>query len=277
MGGSSMESVYGELSRPYNLTPEQVADYRREGHIYLADVASRDVIGSIRPHLLSIIEEVVARQDAQGRTENYSSFFTQVSNVWRLNRDISEFILAERFGRIAAELMGVDGVRIYHDQALIKEPGGKPTPWHQDQYYWPLDTAHTITMWMPLVDVTTEMGSMSFAAGSHLENLLKDKPISEDSDAYFEGLIGSKKYAVKTYQLKAGDATFHSGSTIHSAHGNSSKRRREVITIIYYADGTRILEPDNEHRKVDMEVFHPGQKPGEIAASELNPLVYKNG
>jgi ectoine hydroxylase-related dioxygenase (phytanoyl-CoA dioxygenase family) len=275
MGGSSMQSEFGELSRPYKLTPEQIAEYRREGHIYLTDVASREVIGSIRPRLLSIIEEVVAKQDTQGRTENYSTFFTQVSNVWRLDRDVSDFILAERFGRIAAELMGVDGVRMYHDQALIKEPGGKPTPWHQDQYYWPLDTPHTITMWMPLVDVTTEMGSMSFAAGSHLENLLKDKPISEDSDAYFEELLGSKKYPVKTYQLKAGDATFHSGSTIHSAHGNSSTRRREVITIIYYADGTRILEPDNEHRKVDMEVFHPGQKPGEIAASELNPLVYK--
>jgi len=46
------------------------------------------------------------------------------------------------------------------------------------------------------------------------------------------------------------------------------------MAIIYYADGTRIMEPDNEHRKVDMEVFHPGLKPGDIAASELNPLLY---
>lgn len=27
----------------------------------------------------------------------------------------------------------VDGVRIYHDQALFKSPGGGPTPWHCDQ------------------------------------------------------------------------------------------------------------------------------------------------
>lgn|GEM_PF-3615286 len=37
-----------------------------------------------------------------------------------------------------------------------------------------------------------------------------------------------------------------------------------------FANGTRILDPDNEHRKVDMEVFHPGQKPGELAASDKN-------
>jgi ectoine hydroxylase-related dioxygenase (phytanoyl-CoA dioxygenase family) len=270
-----MQSAVEELSRTFELTPEQIRTYRRDGHIYLTGVASRKTIQSLRPHLLSIIDEIVAKQDAQGRMENYGSFFTQVSNVWRLKEEVSKFILARRFGKIAADLMGVDGVRIYHDQALIKEPGGKPTPWHQDQYYWPLDTRHTITMWMPLVDVTTEMGSMSFAEGSHLTDLTNDKPISDESNAYFEELIASEKYPVKTYRLQAGDATFHSGWTIHSAHGNSSTQRREVITIIYYADGTRILEPDNEHRKVDMEVFHPGQKPGELAASELNPLVYK--
>ena len=63
--------------------------------------------------------------------------------------------------------MGVDGVRLYHDQALYKEPGGGFTPWHQDQTYWPLDTTHTITMWMPLLDIPPNVGSMRFASGSH--------------------------------------------------------------------------------------------------------------
>src|SRR5207249_11996994 len=55
---------------------------------------------------------------------------------------------------------------LYHDQALFKEAGGGRTPWHQDMYYWPLDTDRTITMWMPLVDVPAEVGSMLFASGS---------------------------------------------------------------------------------------------------------------
>jgi ectoine hydroxylase-related dioxygenase (phytanoyl-CoA dioxygenase family) len=269
-----MQFTADELSRPYDLKPEHIDYYRQHGHIYLNGVASKETIQSFRPHLLSAMDEVIRKQDSQGRTDNYSAFFTQVSNVWRLRDEIRTFILARRFAKLAADLMGVDGVRLYHDQALIKEPGGKPTPWHQDQYYWPLDTRNTVTMWMPLVDVTTEMGSMSFAVGSHLDELTNDKPISDEAHDYFEKLIASKKYSIATYQLQAGDATFHSGSTIHSAHGNSSTERREVITIIYYEDGTRILQPDNEHRKVDMEVFHPGRKPGETAESELNPLVY---
>ena len=36
----------------------------------------------------------------------------------------------------------------------------------------------------------------------------------------------------------------------------------------------RILQPDNNHRRVDMKVFHPGQRPGEPAASPLNPVLY---
>jgi hypothetical protein len=64
------------------------------------------------------------------------------------------------------------------------------------------------------------------------------------------------------------------GDVLHSAHGNNSNGRREVITIIYYEDGTRTMEPDHEHRRADMEVFLPGLRPGDIAASELNPLLY---
>ncbi|MBV8689372.1 MAG: phytanoyl-CoA dioxygenase family protein [Candidatus Eremiobacteraeota bacterium] len=49
-------------------------------------------------------------------------------------------------------------MRLYHDQALIKEPGAGYTPWHADQFYWPLDSAKTITAWVPLRAVPLEMG-----------------------------------------------------------------------------------------------------------------------
>lgn len=262
------------LRSPYRLSEEHLLRFRQDGHILLRQVCPLEILQHNRELLLKVVDDVVRKQDTQGRLEDYSSLFTQVTNVWRKNEQVREFIFARRFAEIAANLMGVKGVRLYHDQALIKEPGGKQTPWHQDYYYWPLDTEHTVTMWMPLVDVTRDMGSMSFVTGSHRNSAFTPMPISDTSQKYFETIIGEQHSAVASYELKAGDATFHSGRLLHSAHGNSSNKRREVITIIYYADGTRILEADNEHRKVDMEVFHPGQKPREIAASELNPLLY---
>lgn len=263
-----------DLSSEHQITQEYHGRYQRDGHIILPSVASQEEVNIYRPVITGIVDEVARKKDAQGRISDYSAMFTQVTNVWRLNETIKRFVFAKRFAKIAADLMGVKGVRLYHDQALIKEPGGKPTPWHQDYYYWPLDTEHTITMWMPLVDCPRDMGTMSFAVGSHTNSAFEQLPISETSQEYFERMIREQNCETPSYELKAGDATFHSGRTLHAAHGNNSTRRREVLTIIYYADGTRIMEPDNEHRKVDMEVFHPGQKPGELAASVLNPVLY---
>lgn len=262
------------LSSDYPISGEQHEQYQRDGHIFLNNVASREEVDAYRPLITGVVDDVAKVRDPQGRISDYGKMFTQVTNVWRKSEEVRRFIFSRRFARIAAELMGVHGVRLYHDQALVKEPEGKPTPWHQDYYYWPLDTEHTVTMWMPLVDVPQEMGSMSFARGSHKNTAFQQLPISDTSQAYFDKVIREQKSKTCSYSLKAGDATFHAGRTLHAAHANASTSRREVITIIFYADGTRIMEPDNQHRKVDMEVFHPGQKPGEIAASELNPLLY---
>jgi ectoine hydroxylase-related dioxygenase (phytanoyl-CoA dioxygenase family) len=172
--------------------------------------------------------------------------------------------------------MGVKSVRLYHDQALFKPPGGEKTYWHQDMFYWPLDTDKTITMWMPLVDVSEEMGTMIFACGSHKEGLMSDAPISREGGSDVEKLIAGRGYACRSHVLKAGDATFHSGYIAHSAYPNVSKAVREVITIIYFADGASLLVKPSTYQKVDAEVFVPGGLPGQPAVSPLNPLLYSS-
>ncbi|GJQ20101.1 MAG: SnoK protein [Bacteroidia bacterium] len=262
------------LENEYPLHEAACESYRRNGHIFLPGVVPAAEVQTIRPVILGVVDEVAKARDAQGRISDYSSLFTQVTNVWRLNETVRTFVCARRFAGIAARLMGVNGVRLYHDQALIKEPGGRPTPWHQDAYYWPLNTDHTVTMWLALVDIPQRMGTMSFVNGSHRNGSFRPMEISDDSQRYFESIIREERPEVQSYELRAGDATFHSGRTLHSAHANNSDRRREVMTIIYYADGTTVLEPDNEHRKTDLKVFLPGAKPGGPAVSELNPLLY---
>src|SRR6185295_6998121 len=120
---------------------------------------------------------------------------------------VRRFVCAPRFARVAALLLGVCGVRLYHDQALFKEPGGRPTPWHRDQYYWPLDTDDTVTMWMPLVDVSLEMGPMTFASGSQAAADVPMLPISAEADAALAGYVAARRFALATAPLRAGDAT----------------------------------------------------------------------
>ena len=97
------------------------------------------------------------------------------------------------FAKVAAALLKVDAVRLYHDQALFKEAGGGHTPWHQDQYCRPLDTEHTLTIWIPLVGVSRDMGSLQFVPKSHKEGHLGDFPISDESERYFQNLLRERE------------------------------------------------------------------------------------
>jgi ectoine hydroxylase-related dioxygenase (phytanoyl-CoA dioxygenase family) len=169
----------------------------------------------------------------------------------------------------------VEGVRLYHDQALFKEPRGGHTPWHQDQYYWPLDTTDTITMWMPLAEVTEEVGSMVFVTGSHLLGDLGAGHISDRSQAAIDRLIEERGLTTDTHgSLEAGDATFHAGWTLHSASPNPSGAMRPVMTVIYVADGARVLEIERDEQRLDLALYLPGAVPGAPAATDRNPLLW---
>lgn len=262
------------LDSPYPLTAGQIASYRNDGHALLRGVASAAEVAAFRPAIAELVWADARRMGKLEERDTYHRAFVQVANLWECSATVARFTHARRFARIAAELMGVAGVRLYHDQALFKEPGGGATPWHQDQYYWPLDNDNCVTMWMPLVDVPVEMGALTFASGSHRDGCLAALAISDESEAALRAIVERRGYPIVNAPLVAGDATFHAGWTLHTAPGNQSDVVREVMTVIYIADGTRIIEPDNPHRPADLARWFPGLAPGDSAASELNPLVY---
>src|SRR6266852_768399 len=246
--------------------------FERDGHIHVHGLASRHAIAQYRAVIVAVVE--TAKDQPQGRIDDYSKLFTQVTNLWRISDAARQIVFSRRFAKAAAQLLGVSSVRLYHDQALFKPPGADRTPWHQDRYYWPLDSDRTITMWMPLVDVDMQMGSMIFASGSHRATGLGDLIISGETDRSLTSIIKERRWPVWSEPVKAGDATFHAGGTLHSAGANRSDRVREVLTIIYFATGTRVAPPANPNQQVDLEVFLPGARPGEEAKSELNPVLY---
>lgn len=130
-------------------------------------------------------------------------------------------------------------------------------------------------MWMPLVDISDEVGSMTFASGSQREGYISKLGISDESHTTWKEYIDSKGLPLVNYGcMKAGDATFHAGWTLHSAPGNPTNALREVMTLIYYADGVTVAKPDSNSRKNDLRKYFPGCRPGDLAASPLNPVVY---
>lgn len=264
-----------DLSAAYALAPGAVEAYRRDGHVQVKGLCSAAEIAAYRPVIVGTVDRYKSSLPPLAERDTYGKAFIQIMNLWKMDPEVAKFTLARRFAKVAAELMGVSGVRLYHDQALFKEAGGGHTPWHQDQFYWPLDTDRTITMWMPLIDVGTEMGTMKFASRSQRDGYIGKLAISDKSEAIFKQYVSDKGYpVVESGAMRAGDATWHSGWTLHAAPGNATARVREVMTIIYFADGTKVGAVDHPNRQADLDGWLPGLKTGDLAASPLNPLLY---
>ena len=262
------------LDERYTISGSQVSNYQRDGHLFLPQLLPSNVMPSWRQVISKAVDHYNTETRPLAERDTYGKAFLQVFNLWTRDEAVRRFVLARRFAWVAAELMGVERVRIYHDQALFKEPGGGITPWHQDQYYWPLDTRDTITMWIPLADVEEGMGMMEFVSGTHREAYIANQAISDASEAFYREYIGQHGHQpVGAKTARAGDASFHAGWTLHRAMANQSSKRREVMTVIYFADGARIDNPIRDETRGDLKAWLDNLPEGSLANSSLNPVV----
>ena len=108
-----------DLSQAFALRDEDVRAYREQGHVVLRGLASLQELAHFRPALLEAGEAARSDHRPLAERDTYGKAFIQMSNLWRHNDVARAFVFARRFARVAAELMGVSGVRLYHDQALF--------------------------------------------------------------------------------------------------------------------------------------------------------------
>ncbi|MFB7814472.1 phytanoyl-CoA dioxygenase family protein [Paenibacillus chitinolyticus] len=255
------------------LSPGQIEEYRSKGHVYAGRVASEEDVAALRPLVRELVRTCVKEDRPLEERDDFGKAFLQLINLWQRDEAVKQFVFARKFARMAADLLEADGVRLYLDQIFYKEPGGGPTPWHQDgAYMLRFKPDKLITLWLPLTDIPDDMGSLRFISGAHeIERMKSSGNIL--LDAVRRGLpeTGYKG-------MKAGHATFHSGWTPHSALANPTDSMREVLTITYIAEDAVIADPeDNEARRKHLETYFPGRKPGERADSPLNPVLYSRG
>lgn len=264
------------LDSEYSLSQAHIDHFREKGYARVDGLLSPEEVAVYR----GVILEAAMKHNRETRPleerDTYGKAFLQVMNLWTVEEQVKQYVLSRRFAKVAADLLGVPSVRLYHDQALFKEPGGGHTPWHQDQFYWPLDTSRSVTLWMPMVEITPDMGSMTFAEGSHLEGFIElSHQISDVSEAFFDGYVRGKGYKLSGGgPMQAGDATFHTGWTLHKAPGNPTHRTREVMTVIYYPSDAKVKEPTNDFQIADLKTWLNGLPVGAPAAGPLNPVVY---
>ncbi|MCU0324768.1 MAG: phytanoyl-CoA dioxygenase family protein [Spirosomaceae bacterium] len=262
------------LDTPYQLPAEAIEFYQKNRYIKLKNVLDAETLTYYGEAITRKVNEINKQDKPLDQRDTYGKAFLQIFNLWREDDTCKEFVLSKRLGQIAAELMQADGARLYHDQALFKEAGGGITPWHADQYYWPLSTDKTVTAWIPLQPVPLEMGPLEFSAGSHAIVEGRELAISDDSEQKIQQKlrVTDFKHVIEPYDL--GEVSFHSGWVFHRAGANNTDQVRKVMTMIYMDRDMILKEPENENQKKDWEVWCPGAKVGEVIDTYLNPVIY---
>jgi ectoine hydroxylase-related dioxygenase (phytanoyl-CoA dioxygenase family) len=268
-------TIVTQLAESYPLPDSARKTFDVDGFVHLPGVLSPDAVAAYEPALTQKVIELNTMHLPMEERTTYQKAFLQVENLWRHSAVVRELVFSGRLARIAAELLGVGGVRLYHDQALYKEAGGGLTPWHADQYYWPLANDRSITAWIPLQETPLEMGPLSFARGSHRFSHGRDMPISDESEAMLRAALAEQDFPLVEEPFALGDASFHLGWTFHRAGVNASSAARRVMTIIYIDADVTVAEPVNGAQRIDLATYLQNAPVGEVPDNELNPVLYR--
>ncbi|CAM4071092.1 phytanoyl-CoA dioxygenase family protein [Paenibacillus alkaliterrae] len=229
------------LDTAVNVTKEQIRYYRDNGFVQIDNILSDEELEELRCHL----GETMGVQDGKslqtsGQGNAYYKVLNQRVNTWRDHGGMARFVLSRRFADAAKQLTGFDGIRLFHDHALFKMPkDSKPTPWHQDHPYWPMNETGALSIWIALDDVDVNNGCMMFVPKSQKIMNLRHVDLVQPHDIFNdEGASGLDRNTAAIVRMKAGSCTFHDGLTFHYAHANQTDLPRRVLAMIYMAEGT---------------------------------------
>jgi ectoine hydroxylase-related dioxygenase (phytanoyl-CoA dioxygenase family) len=268
-------SILRFLETSFPLSTEQIDFYQQFRYIKLKQVLNDETLQFFNQAITARVQLMNTVDTPLEERSTYGKAFLQLFNLWREDEVVKQLIFSKRLAKIASDLMQTAGVRLYHDQALFKEGGGGITPWHADQYYWPLETDKTITAWMPLQATPLELGPLEFSAGSHRIVEGRELEIGDESETLIQQKLRVTDFRHVIEPFDAGEISFHSGWVFHRAGANTTDQMRKVMTIIYMDKDMKLKSPENKNQLNDWNTWCPGAKVGEIVNSPINPVLYE--
>lgn len=262
-----------------SLSTTQIEQYQQNGFIVIDDFLSPDELEHWRQ---AVGEAITARGNTKlaGREKDakwqagdayYDRVFVQRINLWQDSPAMHKLMLDPRLGKMARELAGVDGIRIWHDQALIKQPWGNPTGWHLDNPYWSFFSKNAISIWVALDDVTHDNGCLYFVPGTHKTATFDNASIGQNIGDLFRVYTQWSSLEAQPALMKAGSCSFHNGLVAHGAGANMTPRARRAMTCAYMPDGSTF---NGQQNVLPDDYFGQLNKGDVLENNQQNPLIY---
>ncbi|XP_065843858.1 ectoine dioxygenase-like [Oscarella lobularis] len=160
-----------------------------------------------------------------------------------------------RGSEIAKALLGDD---VIHDFDMLISKAAytdTPTPWHQDESYWPdMPDKRAVSCWVALDDATLDNGCMWFVPGSYVKSLREHRRGAEGAHILECDCSEEEGVAVP---LPAGSCTFHHGRTLHYSRGNTTGHVRRAFIVNFRPESMVKWERthDFDHGKSGIHIF----------------------
>lgn len=215
-------------------------DFLEDGYIFFPDFLNADEIdlvngklnGFIKDKIPTMPQNAVYYEDADDKDT-----LKQLQRLFEYDPFFFDMMFGSRFEKLASILLD-DNVVGKNLQYFNKPPRiGKPTPPHQDGYYFMLEPNEAVTMWMALEPIDEENGCVRYIKKSHKYGMRshgRTETLGFSQGIADYGCPNDLENEV-FFPTKAGDLLVHHALTIHRADENQSERTRKAMGFIYYA------------------------------------------
>jgi ectoine hydroxylase-related dioxygenase (phytanoyl-CoA dioxygenase family) len=267
------------------ITAAEKADYERDGVVNLAGMFDQDWIERLRGAIQRDMDNP-SRMATNFNAEGTPGRFFGDMFMWTWDPDFRAAFIESPAPAIAAQMMGAAKCNVFYDQLFAKEPGtAKPTPWHQDQPYWPVKGWQVTTIWLALDHINRDNGAVEFIAGSHKwDRWFRPVAFKEGNhnDLRYQKSAYEKvpdieatraDYDIKWFDMQAGDCLVFHSMIMHGAPGNSTTRRRRGLAMRFTGDDA-VYDPREGTFQMVREPEIPA---GAIMDCDLFPRVWPRG
>jgi phytanoyl-CoA hydroxylase len=263
------------------VTANQINQYRDQGFIIIRDFLTPNEVRDLTLAVERGIEitrktmgrnKVVGGNWEEGNDGYFDSIFFQRINLWKIEKTVRRFMAGPEIGRIATELAGVDGLRIWHDQTLQKQPWSNPTNWHLDNPYFSYHCQGTISAWIALDDATVRNGCLHYLPGSHRIARWDNVEIGPSMNGLFKIYPELATIEPVVAEMSAGSCAFHDGLLAHAAGPNMTPHWRRAMTCAYMPIGSTFNGQANILSAERLSMLKVGDSLDDDAE---NPLVWR--
>ena len=227
----------------HELTEQQIEFYQANGFLVIPNFLTTEELTewqcctdeAVAQRLGKSIDQMTNQMNPD---DFYTQVFTQCLRLSDTHTGIRQLVHDPKIGRMATVLAGEVGMRIWHDQALIKPPHGNPTAWHLDVPYWSFDSRSALSFWIALDDVTLANGCLWYIPESHKQANYDNVGIGQNLGALFQVYPEWKMIPPQPIPCSAGSIVWHNGLTAHAAGANMTIHHRRAMTCAFMPDGS---------------------------------------